>query len=177
MIRRASVIFWMAAIFAVPAQPVFADETWVQRSDAEASLKFRVQRGDDTARLLTRRTLSPRTSSWIDAVIVIPKEAADIGWTLHPIRRKNGDHRLELIVGGPRPIPISELNPYLPELDRLHLEPHRVWCRDRVIAVVYLPVAARASVSERGQALELSVELPRDQEVNDWPGLSRSRMR
>lgn len=179
MVKRWAMAFFVLAIFSA-AQPVFAyeqDGAWVQRSKTEPSLQYRIQRGEDTARLLTRRSVSPRTSSWIDAVVVIPKEAADIGWTLNPIRRKNGDHRLDLIVGGPRPLPISELSPYWPELRRLHLAPHAVWNNGKVIAVVYLPVATRASVSKRGQALELSVELPRDQESNDLLGLGRSRIR
>ncbi len=179
MAKRWPILFFMLSVFGM-AQPVFAYESegaWIQRSSTEPSLQYRIQRGEDTARLLLRRSVSPRTSSWIDAVVVVPKAAADIGWTLNPIRRKNGDHRLEFIVGGPRPLPISELNPYWPELRRLHLAPHAVWLRGKVIAVVYLPVATRASVSKRGQALELSVELPRDQESNDLFGLGRSRIR
>ena len=167
----------MTGAAAWPAWARQQEPPFMEKSRDETSLEYRIEKSEDFAYLLRRRSMSERNNSWIDAVIVIPKDAADIGWTLNPIRRKNGDHRLVLAVGGPPLGPISDLQQDKKELRRLRLVRRDLRYKNRIIATVYLPVAARVSVSERDQSLELSVELYRDQDSNEWLAASRTRTR
>ena len=155
--------FLLLAVSLVFSRPVEGTERYrfKRLKMAELSIEERILSGQDQAWFLERRSLSIRSQTKFDGIIVSSSKDA---LKLKVVRRMDGDHRVLLGKTGVLGKSVDTLRSLLPEIQRAHLEPYHLLAGagSRELAVLYVPHGAQLTASPEADGALIQIQLPWD---------------